>query len=63
MTTEKTARLWNASNYPKDWQLEDREIEAMFDNCCEGLATTNGDTAPVEVTVRQLLLLLRKILE
>lgn len=52
------ARLLDASNYPTDWWLQPSEVEAMFAQCEAGLCTTNGDTAPVTITTRQLLLLL-----
>jgi len=45
--------------YPPDWRLDKQEIIDLYKKCQEGLATTNGDTAPVEISVRQLQLLLK----
>jgi hypothetical protein len=47
------------TEYPEGWELTDQEVSEFFDMCRDGLRTTNGDTAPVTITVRQLLLLLR----
>lgn len=48
-----------ASLYPDDWQITLEEAETIYAQCVAGLCTTNGDTAPVTITARQLLLLLR----
>lgn len=50
---------WQLSNYPEGWQLTDREFEYFRDEIRKGMGTTNGDTAPIEVTVRQLSLLIQ----
>jgi hypothetical protein len=59
----KNEELKRLSDYPPSWGLTDHELEGLLEKCKEGLKTTNGDTAPVEVTVRQLLLLLRTQME
>lgn len=48
-----------AHDYPDDWKLTVNESERLYQLCEAGLATTNGDTAPVEITARQLILLLQ----
>jgi hypothetical protein len=47
------------TEYPEGCELTDQEVSEFFEMCRDGLRTTNGDTAPVTITVRQLLLLLR----
>lgn len=59
-TGDLLGRILAASAYPPDWQISERETEELLRLCNDGLCTTNGDTAPVTVTVRQLLLLLRR---
>lgn len=58
-TEDLLGRILAASAYPPDWQISDRETEELFQLCNDGLCTLNGDTAPVTITARQLLLLLR----
>ncbi|NCY25774.1 MAG: hypothetical protein EBX37_13265 [Alphaproteobacteria bacterium] len=51
--------ILTASNYDGDWGLGDGEVGDILRQCEEALRTTNGDTGPVTVTARQMLLLLR----
>jgi hypothetical protein len=46
------------SSYPPDWQLNDRDTKYFLEEIEKGLSTTNGDTAPITVTARQLILLM-----
>ena len=39
-------------------QLDDREIEGIRNQIDMGMRTTNGDTAPVDITARQAMILL-----
>jgi hypothetical protein len=52
-------RVAELGTYPKDWQLTHSELDNIVKDCEAGLSTTNGDTAPVTLTVRQVLLLLK----
>jgi len=42
--------------------LSDRELGDIINDCITGLCTTNGDTAPVTLTERQVAILLRSFL-
>jgi hypothetical protein len=57
-TRETILRL---SECPADWQLTEAEVEDLLLKCQEGLATTNGDTDTLTLTVRQTLQLLRAL--
>ena len=56
---ELVAKVEAASEYPSDWQLQDKELASIFELCNEALRTTNGDSGSVQLTARQTLLLLR----
>ena len=61
MTKELKTKIKHLSDYPPAWGLSEKEVENMVESCNKGLATTNGDTSPVTLTVRELLLLLRYV--
>ena len=48
-----------ASAYLTDWRLTDDEVEQMLSQYDDAMRTINGDTGPVMITARQLVLLLR----
>lgn len=48
-------------SYPSDWRLRESEVELICNEAEEGLKTTNGDTSPVTITVRQFSLLLANL--
>jgi hypothetical protein len=52
-------KLMEESDYNPQDKLTLEEVRRLFERAEEGLRTTNGDTARVDITVRQLLLLLR----
>lgn len=39
--------------------MTDKELGEIIDQCITGLSTTNGDTAPITLTERQVAILLR----
>lgn len=45
-------------DYSDDWRLTAEELDDLSKRAIEQLGTTNGDTGTVEITVRQLALLL-----
>lgn len=63
MKTKNKNSLMVMSDYPKDYQLTEDELDKIIEECVKGLSTTNGDTHPIELSVRQVSLLLRSFIE
>lgn len=57
------SNIQHSSEYPKDWQLQEQEISVLYNKYKEAISTMNGDTEKVEITARQLILLLRLYME
>lgn len=53
------SQIIHLSDYPDCWKMDFNELEKIYEKCCNGLSTTNGDTSEMTLTVRQVLLFMR----
>lgn len=51
------------SNYPSDWKVSSDEIESLYQEYFRVMSTTNGDSGPIEITARQLIMFLDSYLD
>jgi hypothetical protein len=56
-------KISSGANYSADWRLTSREIVELYDQYSDALCTMNGDTGKVEITARQLVMLLDAYLD